>query len=218
MDAAPRTTKLRPMSPRKASATSGVILLTAVALLSAAAPAQQLLHFNISGTLDTPRGVFPLSGSQFTTTFDLSSDPTNLILTNEVALYAAVTYSNGGITVSDPNALIEFFSGGRGGIYVSFNPTNSFPDGFALDIYQGAPVLYSGTEAEPHFSPGIIDLRGARLRVATLGAGGAGYPFSWISSPVLAITVPEPAPFVLGLLGVALLHGRLLLVRRGAEP
>ncbi len=48
-------------------------------LLTASTCVGQLLHFNFSGTLDCPNGVYPLLSPQFNASFDLPSDPRDLI-------------------------------------------------------------------------------------------------------------------------------------------
>jgi hypothetical protein len=200
----------------KRSLARRIVVLVAVVLLAASVSAEQMLHFSLSGTLDTPNRPYPLLGSDFDAAFDLSSDPRDLLFPNDVSVYAAATYSNAGITVFDPHALIEFRSASDGGgIYIFFEPTNWFPNGFTLEIYNGAPVLYSGTAAEPHFDVGTGDLRAARLRIATHGAGQAGSSYSWISSPALTITtVPEPGPLAFGILAIAVVSGRRVLNAR----
>lgn len=205
------------MTNKQVSVTGAWALLT-IALLATPRASGQLLHFSLSGTLDSPNGVYPLLAPQFNVSFDLPSDPRNLVSEPlAVALYATVAYSNGGITRQDAHAFMEFNSsapGWGGGIYIFFQRTNWFPNGFALDLAIDAPVIYSGTIAEPHFSVGTFDLSGALQHVAAQGAGGPGD--SPISDGVLTISeVPEPGALVLALLAVALVFCRLL--RRSAR-
>lgn len=163
-----------------------------------------LLHFNLTGTYESPDGIYPLTSSSFEVNFNLPSDPANTISGFQlVELYTTASYINGGISTGAlANTYLEFSSAlNGGGIYIFLPVSAKLPYGLALDFgYGGLPQLYSNTAAVPHFSPGVIDFGMARDRYADQGAG---YPMSDVSNAVLTITnavntsVPEPSSFLL---------------------
>jgi hypothetical protein len=177
------------------------LTLSALNLILSPATGSQL-DFTLTGTLDSPTGVPPLLVPEFRINFRMPSDPVNLLFPppHHPAIYVTATYVNGGITTPPlPHTYVIFNPGGftslpgfqYGGIYIFFSPTNEIPHGLAIQIERGAPQLYSGADAAPHFSPGIIDLSGALTRFANQGVVA---PWSTISNPILTITPADKAP------------------------
>src|SRR5260370_31744575 len=116
-----------------------------------------ILHFNVTGTYDTPNGVYQLASPIFAVNFDLPSDPGNTLSGFElVEVYTTIDYTNNGISAGPfANTLLVFSSASNGGgILFSFPISALFPYGLGVEFsFGGVPQLYSNTPAAPHFSP-----------------------------------------------------------------